>query len=86
MELVGCLLLFFLLWRLVDHRRFRAQVFLAYVMGYAVVRGIVEIWRAGFTADYFLGSLTQAQALSIALFLVTLVPYLMLSRRAPREA
>lgn len=86
MELVGCLLLFFLLWRLVDHRRFKAQVFLAYVMGYAVVRGAVEYWRAGFTADFFLGPLTQAQALSIALFLIALVFYLMLSRKARREA
>ncbi len=86
MEAAGCLVLFFLLAWLFGKRTFGGQVFLGYLMGYSIVRSVVEIWRAGYTAQYFWGPVTQAQAASAVIFLLALVGYLRLRRGNRLEA
>lgn len=54
------------------HRRFTGQVFLTYLMLYAVSRGLVEIFRENLLVW---GPVTIAQAVSIGLFIVAFVGY-----------
>jgi len=64
-----------LLW--VERRQqFRGQVTLAYLIGYATLRGVIEIWR-GDDRGFVPGTaLSTSQALGIALVLVGLLFYL----------
>lgn len=49
-------------------RRFDGQVFVTYLVCYAVLRGFVETFRGDY-ASYFLGVLTPAQVVSVAILL-----------------
>ncbi len=45
-EALGCLAIFLLLWFVVrNHRRFRGQVLLAFVVLYSLLRTVLEFWR-----------------------------------------
>ncbi len=60
-------------------RRFTGQVFLAYLMLYAVTRSMVEIFRENLLV---LGPITIAQLVSIGLFLAALLGYIYRQRQA----
>lgn len=56
-----------ILWR---RRSFTGQVFVAYMMLYAAARFVIEFYRGDPRGDYlFNGTLSQAQVVSVALFL-----------------
>jgi len=67
------------LWR---RRSFSGQVFVAYLMLYAVVRFVIEFFRGDPRGDYlFHGALSQAQVISVALFVAAGLFGLYQSRR-----
>lgn len=70
-----------LVW-LYRHKRFDGQVFAAFMLGYAVLRGFVEYFRGDYPARYLGGLVTPAQFISAAILLGGLVLYWVLSRSA----
>jgi len=58
------------------------QLFLLYLMLYAVVRSTVEVLRKGYTAEVLVGGLTQAQVASAVMFIGALVVLLLRLRQA----
>lgn len=50
-------------------KRFEGQVFAAYLIGYALLRGLVEIFRGDYTTEYVGGVLTPAQFVGALIFL-----------------
>ncbi|NLC06639.1 MAG: prolipoprotein diacylglyceryl transferase [Syntrophomonadaceae bacterium] len=75
------LLLFGMLIWLFCRRKFPGQVFLVYLMVYAVMRAVVEVFRENLLV---LGPITIAQLVSLGLFLVAAVTYVYLRNRARR--
>ena len=63
----------------------RGQLFLLYLMLSAPVRGVVEIFREGYTARALVGSITEAQVASAAIFAAALVGFVLLGRGEPDE-
>jgi len=62
-------LLFFgaLAW-LFRRRKFDGQVFAAYLIGYSILRAILEAFRGDYTTFYFGGKATPGQAVSVLIF------------------
>ncbi len=77
-ESIWCLLLFFLLIYVDNHRQFQGQVFLLYGILYSLERFFVEALR---TDSLMLGPFKQAQVLSLAVIIVFAVTYVVLHRR-----
>jgi phosphatidylglycerol:prolipoprotein diacylglycerol transferase len=50
-------------------RRFAGQVFFSYVALYAIYRFLIEFLRKGFTAEVAFAGLTEAQVMSIVMFI-----------------
>ena len=69
-------------------KRFDGQVFATYLMCYAVLRSIVEIFRGDYPAYYFGGHVTPAHLISVVIFGAGLVLFAVLSRQrtVPRPA
>jgi phosphatidylglycerol:prolipoprotein diacylglycerol transferase len=84
-SLLNLLLYFGLAW-LYRRRKFDGEVFATYLVGYAVFRSLVEIFRGDYSQYYLGGWATPAQLVSIGILLVGLVLWLVLSKSAPREA
>jgi phosphatidylglycerol---prolipoprotein diacylglyceryl transferase len=61
------LLLFFGLVALHRRKRFDGQIFAAYLIGYALLRGVVEVFRGDYP-NYYFGLLTPAQVASALFF------------------
>ena len=79
---LGLALMGGLIW-LFRHRRFEGQVFAAYLLGYAVLRSFVELFRGDYPANAVqFGVLTPAHWVSAGLFVVGLAVYLV-RRRHP---
>ena len=70
----------FLAW-LFRHKRFDGQIFATYLIGYAVIRGVVEIFRGDYTDLHYHLGLTPAQWVGVPIFLVGLALAAILSRR-----
>lgn len=66
------LLLFIILIRFYPRRRFPGQVFLLYVIGYAIYRFIVEFFRS---SEIFVGFLSIGQVYTLGLLLIGLLAY-----------
>ncbi len=49
-------------------KKFDGQVFAVYLIGYALLRGFVEIFRGDYTTEYVLGRLTPGQFMGILIF------------------
>jgi phosphatidylglycerol:prolipoprotein diacylglycerol transferase len=64
----------------------RGQLFFLYLAAYSVVRAIVEVFRAGYTAQFLIGPLTQAQVASAVIFIGAVVALVWLHRRGRRTA
>jgi len=59
------------------HQRFEGQLFFAYIVLYAVGRGIIEVFRGDEVRGYIIdGLLSQSQFISIIVIIVTAVAYL----------
>ncbi len=76
-ESIWCLLLFFLLIYVDDHRKFQGQTFLLYGILYSLERFFVEALR---TDSLMLGPFKQAQVLSLLIILIFSVIYVVLYR------
>ena len=66
-SLLGLALYLGLAW-LYRRKKFEGQVFAAYLVGYAVTRSIVEIFRGDYTDPHLHGGLTPAHLISIGIF------------------
>jgi phosphatidylglycerol:prolipoprotein diacylglycerol transferase len=77
-ESLWCLFLFFLLWYIDNRRKFTGQTFFLYCILYSAERFVVEGLR---TDSLMLGSLKQAQVLSMVVIVVGLIAYFFLQRR-----
>lgn len=77
-ESIWCFLLFILLIFVDNNRKFEGQVLLLYGMLYSVERFFVEALR---TDSLMLGPFKQAQVLSLIVFVICLVAYILLRRR-----
>ena len=62
-------------------KRFDGQVFAAYLMAYAVMRSLVELFRGDYPVHYLGGWATPAHLVSIVIFAVGLILYYRLPRR-----
>jgi len=62
-------------------RKFDGQVFALYLLGYAVLRGFVEMFRGDYTTYYLGGHATPAQVLSIFIFAAGLLLWRALPKR-----
>lgn len=77
-ESIWCLLLFFILLYLDNHRRFEGQVFFSYGILYSLERIFVEHLR---TDSLMIGPFKQAQVLSLVVIIVFAVSYGILYQR-----
>ena len=82
--LLNLVLYFFLAW-LYRHKKFDGQVFVTYLIGYAIFRSIVEYFRGDYPADHVHAGLTSAQLVSVPIFFAGLALAAILSRRAPAK-
>lgn len=73
------LVLFFILWRLYEQKRFDGQVFAVYIIGYSVYRFIIEFFRESLI-NY--GIFTLGQVYTIALFVIGIILYWWLKTRS----
>ncbi len=62
-------------------RRFDGQVFAAYLMGYALTRSFVEMFRGDYTDAHLHAGLTPAHLIGIAIFTAGVVLFLVLRQR-----
>lgn len=81
-SLLNLVLYLSLAW-LFRRRKFDGQVFAFYLMGYAVLRSFVELFRGDYSAEHLHGGLTPAHLVSIATLAAGAVLFLLLR---PREA
>lgn len=79
-EALGALTIFILLNYLKKFKKFSGELFLYFLVLYSIVRGGVEIFRAGETGKYLIYPLTQAQVLSILIIIIAL-PIIFIKRK-----
>lgn len=77
-ESIWCLFLFFVLIFIDNRRKFEGQVFFLYGIGYSFERFFVEGLR---TDSLMLGPFRQAQLLSIAIFVIFLIAYILVQKK-----
>lgn len=81
----GILLIFITLSILKNNQRFPGQLFLAYLMLYACVRAIIEIFRGDISRGFIIdGIISHSQLISILILLITGYIYLKLDKKACR--
>lgn len=74
-----------MVWRERSGKAFKGELFSWYLMGSAIERFIMEIWRGGVTSDYVHGTpFTTAQFFCMGLFLAGFGTWLALRRAASR--
>jgi phosphatidylglycerol:prolipoprotein diacylglycerol transferase len=79
------LVLFVLLIRLEKRRKFRGQIFAAFLMLHGIYRFGVELIRAGATSRYAFGWVTDGHIAALIVFLVGLTIYWLQSRKGRIE-
>jgi phosphatidylglycerol:prolipoprotein diacylglycerol transferase len=62
-------------------KKFDGQVFAVYLLCYAVTRSMAEVFRGDYTASQVRGGLTPAHLISIGIFLIGAIFYLVLRQR-----
>jgi phosphatidylglycerol---prolipoprotein diacylglyceryl transferase len=75
----------FLMWRY-RHKRFDGQIFAIYLMGYAILRAFVEMFRGDYEKHYIGGILTPGQSVSILIFAIGMGLWFWLSAKTPGGA
>ena len=66
-------------------KKFDGQVFAVYLMGYAVTRSFVEMFRGDYPADHLHSGLTPAHLVSIGIFAAGAVLFYVLRRNATQR-
>lgn len=66
-------------------KKFDGQVFAVYLMGYAVTRSFVEIFRGDYPAEHLYRGLTPAHLLSIGIFAAGAILFWTLQQRAAKQ-
>jgi phosphatidylglycerol:prolipoprotein diacylglycerol transferase len=84
-SLLNLLLYLGLAW-LYRRKRFDGEVFAAYLIGYAVFRSLVEMFRGDYPQYYLGGWATPAQLVSFVSLIVGVALWLVLAKSSPREA
>jgi phosphatidylglycerol---prolipoprotein diacylglyceryl transferase len=74
------LLVFFILIRLQQHKRFHGMVFLSYVILYSVFRFIIEFFRGDFRGDFFFDFLSMSQGIGIMAVIIAVILMVKLAR------
>ncbi len=74
-------LFFVLLMALYRRKKFDGQIFAAYLMGYAVLRAFVEIFRGDYEKNYIVGFVTPGQSVSAVIFAIGGALWWILSRQ-----
>ena len=67
-------------------KRFDGQIFATYLISYAVLRSLVEIFRGDYAVYYFGGGVTPAHLISIAIFVTGLILLFSLPRQNALKA
>ncbi|MDO4833859.1 MAG: prolipoprotein diacylglyceryl transferase [Bacillota bacterium] len=80
-ESIWCLILFFVLLYVDNHRKFEGQVLLLYGILYSCERILVEALR---TDSLMIGSLKQAQVFSITVVVVCTIFYVILNKKSKK--
>ena len=80
------LLLFFGLLALDRRKKFDGQIFAVYLLAYAILRSIVEIFRGDYPKHYFSGLFTPGQLVSVAIFAAGAILFLWLRQMPARSA
>jgi phosphatidylglycerol:prolipoprotein diacylglycerol transferase len=68
------------------HKKFDGQVFGAYLIGYALLRSFVEVFRGDYPQHYLGGWATPAQLVSVVIILAGIALLLIRSRSAVRQS
>lgn len=75
------LILLAVLWMISRHKRFDGQVFLSYIILYAIGRGILEIYRGDIARGFIIdGILSHSQFISLILIALTIGLYIKRSK------
>jgi phosphatidylglycerol---prolipoprotein diacylglyceryl transferase len=64
-------------------KKFDGQVFATYLMGYAVTRSVVELFRGDYDQAHLHGGLTPAHLLGLGIFAAGVALFAVRSRRRP---
>ncbi len=64
------------------YKKFDGQVFLTYVIIYAITRSVIEVFRGDFRGDEFLGILSTSQTIASVLFIIAVVLMAFLYKRS----
>jgi len=76
---------YFALALLYRRKRFDGQVFATYLMGYALLRSFVEMFRGDYSAEHLHGGLTPAHLVSVGIFVAGAVLFWALRPRAEKR-
>ena len=77
--------LYLLLAWLYRRKQFDGQVFAVYLLGYAITRSFVEMFRGDYSTEHLHGGLTPAHLLSIGIFATGAVLFWTLQQRAVKR-
>jgi phosphatidylglycerol:prolipoprotein diacylglycerol transferase len=72
----------FLMW-VYGRKKFDGQIFVIYLMGYAILRAFVELFRGDYERHYIAGFITPGQSVSILIFAIGMGLWFWLSARGP---
>lgn len=75
-------ILFIFLWRRSYKKKFEGELFIIYLVSFALIRGIVEFFRIN---PVIWGPFSISHLLSLALIIIGLVSYLLLSKRSKED-
>ena len=81
-EAAGELALFFFLSLLGRRKRWDGQVLVVYLLGYALLRFVVELFRGDAVRKFVVGTLSTSQAIALAALVLALALWLAARRRA----
>jgi phosphatidylglycerol:prolipoprotein diacylglycerol transferase len=82
-ESAGELIIFLVLILLRSHKSFTGQLFMMYLIFYAVLRFIVEFFRGDVARGFIMGGLSVSQGISLLLFIAGLAGFIALRKRNP---
>ena len=86
-ESLGAALLLLVLLRILKSRRFEGQVFLCYLIAYAILRFVLEFWRGDIArGTVFGGALSTSQFIAIVVVFLALAALPVVARRRTEAA
>ncbi|QTA80371.1 Phosphatidylglycerol--prolipoprotein diacylglyceryl transferase [Desulfonema limicola] len=76
------LIIFCFLWYFRKYKRFEGQLFWVYVLIYAVVRSIIEIFRGDFRGSFFMETMSTSQVIAGILCIIAVFMLFILGKQA----